>query len=481
MKTRLILVGIAALISASALAQVGQPYIHDPSTIMESNGKYFTFGTGTNGLMSEDGWNWHSGAIRPHSGAAPDAIKIGDRYLVGFSATGGGLGGGHAGQILTMWNKTLDPSDPDFAYTEPIKVAESTVDEDCDAIDIGLFLDPTTGRLWCTFGTYFGEIRMCELDPETGARMPNVKDIPVAIDCEASDMIYKDGWYYLLGTHGTCCDGVNSTYNIVCGRSRNVNGPFLDNVGRDMLLGGGKMVVPAEQRRVGAGHFGREVIEEGVEKVSFHWEADFDMSGRSTLAIRPLLWKNGWPYAGSLFEDGIYSIISERRGYALELTVDFIRLQGGMRGFGMRGDEPVVSLEDQKLEDVVAGWPEGDTEVRLCDNMFRPHQKWNIEAVPEAGGFLGGPYVKIVIAGTDKALTATGEKDVKASKFTGADEQLWRIDQLTDGTYRIMPKAVNGHSCGHLCLTSVADCTPTLAHFDFNNDNCKWNFTALKY
>ena len=476
----MILAGIAALISASALAQVGKPYIHDPSTIMECDGKYYTFGTGVNGLMSEDGWNWHSGAIRPHHGAAPDAIKIGDRYLVGFSSTGGGLGGGHAGNILTMWTKTLDPSSPDFGYTEPRVVASSNVDEDCDSIDIGLFLDPTTGRLWCSFGTYFGFIRMCELDPVTGGRKEGTEDIDIAIDCEASDIIYNDGWYYLLGTHGTCCDGVNSTYNIVCGRSRNVTGPFIDNVGRDMIKGGGKMVVPAEQRAVGAGHFGREVLEEGVEKVSFHWEADFDQSGRSVLVIRPLLWKNGWPVAGQKFEDGLYSILSERRGYALELSVDFVRLAGGMRGWWAREDETVISLEDQKLEDVVALWPEGRTGVRIGDNMFRPHQKWQIEAVPEAGGFLGGPYVKIVIAGTDRALTATAAKEVEAAPFTGAPEQLWRLDQLTDGTWRIMPKSVPG--CTEpLCLVSIADSTPTLGKFDFNSDNSKWSFTALKY
>ena len=156
MKTRISALSIALVLTASAAtAQVGSPYIHDPSTIMESNGKYFTFGTGVDGLMSEDGWNWHSGAVRPHSGAAPDAVKIGDRYLVGYSATGGGLGGGHAGRILTMWNKTLDPESPDFAYSDPLEVASSRADEDCDAIDIGLFLDPVTGRLWCTYGTYF--------------------------------------------------------------------------------------------------------------------------------------------------------------------------------------------------------------------------------------------------------------------------------------------------------------------------------------
>ena len=49
-------------------------------------------------------------------------------------------------------------------------------------------------------------------------------------------MMYRDGWYYLLGTHGTCCDGTNSTYNIRVGRSKKVTGPYLDNMGRDMIV-----------------------------------------------------------------------------------------------------------------------------------------------------------------------------------------------------------------------------------------------------
>ena len=181
MKKNILLAGILALACVSAAAQVGAPYIHDPSTIQLCDGKYYTFGTGGGGLISADGWTWESGAVRPGGGAAPDAIKIGDRYLVGYSATGGGLGGGHAGRILTMWNKTLDPNSPDFAYSEPVEVAHSEVDEDCDAIDIGLLMDPD-GRLFCTYGTYFGNIRMVELDPNTGGRLPGNKavDVPLA-------------------------------------------------------------------------------------------------------------------------------------------------------------------------------------------------------------------------------------------------------------------------------------------------------------
>ena len=108
---------LVALLSSSAYeaeAQVGEPFIHDPSTIALCDGKYYTFGTGEGGIWSEDGWTWQGGAVRPGRGAAPDVLKIGDRYLVAYSATGGGLGGSHRGDVLTMWNKTLDPKSPDF-------------------------------------------------------------------------------------------------------------------------------------------------------------------------------------------------------------------------------------------------------------------------------------------------------------------------------------------------------------------------------
>lgn len=461
-----------------SVAQTGQPYIHDPSTIVECDGKYYTFGTGGGGIISEDGWSWHSGAERPGGGAAPDAMKIGDRYLIIYGATGGGLFGGHNGRILTMWNKTLDPKSPVFKYTDAVEVASSDGMEDCDAIDPSLLLDPTTGRLWATYGTYFGNIRLIELDPATGYRVKGDVEKDVAIDCEASDLIYRDGWYYLLGTHGTCCDGVNSTYNIVVGRSRNVTGPYLDNVGRDMLKGGGRMVIAAGDRVCGPGHFGRTVIDEGVEIMSCHYEADFNMGGRSVLGIRPLLWRNGWPVAGERSRGGTFAILSERRGYSLELAVDFVRIEQERQAFWrIDPNEPIVPVANQQLADVIGTWPTGDIAVRCADYMFRPHQLWTITPVDEAGGYLSNPYFKIVIEGTNRALTATADLELTTKDFNGEDAQLWRIEQLTDGTFRLMPKRIPGQENLNTsyCLYSAADSTPTLATYDFQSDNSKWN------
>jgi arabinan endo-1,5-alpha-L-arabinosidase len=151
--------------------------------------------------------------------------------------------------------------------------------------------------------------------------MPGNEPVNIAIDCEATAMMYRDGWYYLLGTHGTCCDGPNSTYNIRVGRSKKVTGPYVDHMGVPMLRGGGKLVADASEPYVGPGHFGLIDLGDGVNKFSCHYEADLMRSGHSVLAIRPLLWKDGWPVEGENLKESTYEIQSERSGYALELAV----------------------------------------------------------------------------------------------------------------------------------------------------------------
>ncbi len=188
-------------------------------------------------------------------GAAPDVVRIGDRYLVAYGATGGGLGGGHNGVIYTMWNKTLHPQSPDFGYWEPVAVASSDGIEHNDAIYPGLrWILPMDGcgRLMALILA----LSVLWNLTQDGKRMEGNQPVDIAIDCEVTDLIYRDGWYYLLGTYWTCCDGPNSTYNIVVGRSRKVTGPYMDNVGRSMLEGGGRMVVAAGGRVVGPGHLG---------------------------------------------------------------------------------------------------------------------------------------------------------------------------------------------------------------------------------
>lgn len=134
--------------------------------------------------------------------------------------------------------------------------------------------------------------------------------------------------------------------------------------------------------------------------------------------------------------------------------------------------DPVRSLPGQTLDDVQSGWPKGTVRVDLSAYMVRPNQHWTIAPVPSAGGWFGAPFYRITVAGTKRALAATQTGEVEAvASFTGDDTQLWRIDQLTDGTYRITPKTRAGED---MALTAIGASTPTLAKFDPASDTGRW-------
>jgi hypothetical protein len=78
------------------------------------------------------------------------------------------------------------------------------------------------------------------------------------------------------------------------GRAKKVTGPFVDNMGIDMLQGGGKLFLGSGGRFIGPGHFGLLDLGGDVQKFSCHYEADLDRGGVSVLDIRPLLWRDGW-------------------------------------------------------------------------------------------------------------------------------------------------------------------------------------------
>jgi arabinan endo-1,5-alpha-L-arabinosidase len=568
MKHALLIAALASLSTAPfAFALDGQIGIHDPSTVTLSSGKYYTWGTGGSPLVSDDGWTWRAGVRPLHTGAAPDVIHIGDRYYM--YSTQGRPGTASSSDIVMAWSKTLDPNSPDYKWVEGGTVASSDGIEDCNAIDPGLMLDPTTGKLWMVYGSYIGYIRLVELDPKTGKRFgprttkdPKTgktvtnpdKPIDLAITCEASDLIYHDGWYYLLATHGSCCRGADSAYNIRMGRSKKVTGPYLDANGVDMIKAGGKQFLGSGGRLIGPGHFGMMDLGQGIFKFTLHWEADLDRGGASILDIRPLVWKDGWPLAGENLKEGTYEIQSPRTGNALELAVEAVPV-GGARGgrggggggagagrgaagagapgagrggqgapgapgqaapaggrgqgapteavapgrggpaapgapaqgapaagrggapgggggmFGGTGGGPVPN---QDVAEVSKNWPAGSLDIRMSNYMCQAQQKWAIAAAPNAGGYPGAPYVKIQIAGTDRTLAATPDSElVVLPAFTGAPEQLWRVEQVAEGEWRIVPKAAAG-SKETLALTAEGSGFASLEKYNPASDKQRW-------
>ena len=228
-------------------------------------------------------------------------------------------------------------------------------------------------------------------------------------------MIFHGGWYYLFVTHGSCCRGADSGYNIRVGRARKVSGPFLDNMGVDMLQGGGKLFEGSSGADIGPGHFGLIDLGDGVQKFSMHFEADLDRGGASVLDIRPLLWRDGWPVAGENRKPGTYELQSVRTGTSLELAVEGVPVGGrpvrrrmGPPGSGGGMFAGIGSpIPPQTAADVSKNWPAGNVDPRLANYMCQAQQKWTVTTSSGgAGGYPGSPYFKITVAGTDRALSA---------------------------------------------------------------------------
>ena len=373
--------------------------------------------------------------------------------------------------INMISNKTLDPDSPDYKWEEGGVVASSDGVEDCNAIDPGVFLDPTDGRLWLVYGSYFGYIRLVELDPKTGKRLhPNDAPRNIAINCEASDMIYHDGWYYLLATHGSCCRGADSGYNIRVGRSKKVTGPFLDNEGVDMIQGGGKLFAGSGGRVVGPGHFGLLDLGEGVQKFSLHYEADLDRGGASVLDIRPLQWKDGWPVAGDNMKEGTYQIESVRTGTVLEMAVEGVPVGGTADGTEEAGVEllraKAARFRRRTSRRFRRNGPQATSMSAWRTTCARPSRSGRSHRCPTPAAT---PARRISRsrspARTGRLRPPADAELVVLPAFTGAPEQLWRMDQLADGTWRIMPKSVPG-SKEALVLSAVGSSFATLAKFD---------------
>ena len=112
---------------------------------------------------------------------------------------------------------------------------------------------------------------------------------------EAPFIFKHDGWYYLFVSWDYCCQGAKSNYRVAVGRSRNVEGPYLDPEGKDMRDGGGKIFLEGDKKEYeAAGHCAAYNID-GQDIFICHGYS-VAQEGASVLIQRPISWTpDGWP------------------------------------------------------------------------------------------------------------------------------------------------------------------------------------------
>ena len=214
-------------------------------------------------------------------------------------------------------------------------------------LDAELFTTPD-GKLFMFYGSHGpGFIKVVELDPNTGrlpaaaqpgwteatdeTLYPTVAMAPpyvVSLDGEieqqdefkgeAAYVHYHGGFYYLFLNWGACCNGKESTYEIVVGRSASPSGPYVDKNGQSMAklypednafnkpanTPGGERFLNAEMLGAsthrGPGHPAIfEYQKEGATRFvfSFHYYEATTPAGVADgrLGMRALKWVEGWP------------------------------------------------------------------------------------------------------------------------------------------------------------------------------------------
>lgn len=232
---------------------------------------------------------------------APDISYVDGKYYLYYSISSFGS---NLSRIGLAVNTTLDPNDPNYQWEDRGPVVKSETYSNYNAIDPNLAQD-TDGRYWLSFGSFWSGIKLVEVDPATGAPLsdmpaltslasrPGVQYNPI----EAPFIFRHDNYYYLFVSWDFCCRGLQSTYKIVVGRAEKITGPYLDKEGKDMLQGGGTIVLQGDPDFPGVGH--NAVYHDGATDWLVYHAYAAKRGGMALLQIRALTWDaDGWPIAG---------------------------------------------------------------------------------------------------------------------------------------------------------------------------------------
>jgi len=317
-------------------AEYKNPDAHDPVMAKGEDGRYYCFMTGMNvGVISSADlvtWKrepsalketpkWAVDTVQGYRGHtwAPDISYHNGVWHLYYSCSTFGKNGSAIGLAV---NKTLDPKSPDFGWEDKgMVIASHRRQDNWNAIDPNLIVDKK-GQPYLTYGSFWDGIQLVKLSKKD-FQTPETKPVTIArrVDrritlqemndpknfqqegentieagenaIEAPFIFYHEGYYYLFVSFDYCCRGEKSTYKTVYGRSKKVEGPYVDKDGKQMEYGGGTLLYGPCEEYYGVGHSSAYEWDGKCYFISHAYIKD--QRGSAKLFIRPLVFDNdGW-------------------------------------------------------------------------------------------------------------------------------------------------------------------------------------------
>ncbi|MDQ0256787.1 LPXTG-motif cell wall-anchored protein [Evansella vedderi] len=301
--------------------------------------------------VTEEASEWTNGA---DIFWAPDVVKMNDKFYLYYAVSEFGTRNSYIGLA------TSDNIEGPWVDQGAVVKTRAGDGHSVNAIDPGIVID-ADGTPWMVYGSYFGGIYITELDSDTGKRV-NEEDMGTLIASrqdqgiphpgpaiEGPAIMYNadTGYYYLFVTYGWLED----TYNVRVARSKNVEGPYLDFNGNDMVDPSGSSetgtkiinsyAFEGDAGWLGTGHNG--LLQDGDNHFIIHNARAGENLFWSHLHVRKLLWtEDGWPvvspqrYAGEYVQEvseehvvGIFEQIVLPRDNDSQITPNYITLLPG--------------------------------------------------------------------------------------------------------------------------------------------------------
>ncbi|MFT3824802.1 MAG: arabinan endo-1,5-alpha-L-arabinosidase [Chitinophagaceae bacterium] len=320
---------LVAVCSAHAQELRTNISVHDPVMIQQDS-VYYLFCTGRGIAMwsSKDMVNWKPEkpvfdsaprwAVEAVPGFknhiwAPDISYYKGQYFLYYSVSAFGK---NTSCIGVATNKTLHTGSPDYKWTDHGKVIQSVPGvTHWNAIDPNLITD-RSGTPYLVFGSFWDGLKMVKLKKDRLQVAEDINSIPTVASrrkdpsaqmpatpgnpadaggnaIEAPFIFKKDKYYYLFASIDYCCKGVNSTYKMIVGRSKDVKGPYVDKDGVPLAKGGGTIVLQGNEKWHGVGH-NAVCTFNNTDYLIFHGYDAAD-NGKSKLRIEKLQWVDEWP------------------------------------------------------------------------------------------------------------------------------------------------------------------------------------------